>query len=102
MTSILIIVPTARLEEARQIAVTQFEQVAEETFVPCGSPTGANPPTHYWLRGQFRPEAATKLAQLAPSLPWAEVHTYDIKTNITFPLGVRDNLGLLPISELPA
>lgn len=71
---------------------------AAQLFVPCGSPTGDAPATHYWAAGLFSEAQAAALQQLSDSLPWAEYFEYDLKTQPGFPRKKLAEMGLQPLN----
>ena len=97
----LLIITADHLPSARALAEAAPFSLAEEDaaklFVPAGSVDGSAPATHYWASGVFNAEQIAALTQLSTSLPWAEMHLYDLATEPQKPQEVLTALGLQPI-----
>lgn len=104
-TRALVIILAEHLPSARALLeLPPFSQTPEqalETFVPAGSPTGADPATHYWLSAELSPAAWAGCQQLCASLPWAECHAYDGVNDPGFPASKLAELGLQPLAPVP-
>jgi hypothetical protein len=101
MTRALLIITADHLPSARALAEMEpFSLPTEEAdklFVPAGSADSSSPASHYWASGVFNADQIAALTQLSTSLPWAEMHLYDLATEPQKPLEVLTALGLQPI-----
>lgn len=102
MIRVLIIIESANLSDAKALALNPpfnlDAALAAQLFVPAGSATGDLPASHYWASGQFTEEQAAAFLQLAPALPWAQTHEYDLFTQPSFPQEVLTAMGLQPLT----
>lgn len=85
MTRLLIIIPADILDAVREAASIEFGAEANSEFVPAGSPTGAEPATHYWLAGLFTDEHLALVNNLLLTFPTAYTESYDLSSNPTRP-----------------
>jgi len=103
MTRLLLIIKAEYLSSARAMAEdAPFSLTAEEAarmFVPAGSADGIPPATHYWASGVFTQEQEFALAHLSSSLPWAEMHAYDLTSAPQKPLEILAAAGLQRIVQ---
>lgn len=104
MTRALLIILAEHVDSARALATASPFNLTEEQaaglFVPCGSPTGALPATHWWAAGAFEPTHWNAIQGLAMLLPWADCHAYNLDTQPDFPFAKLAELNLLPL-EVP-
>ena len=99
MTRLLIIIPADILDAVREAASIDFGAEANSEFVPAGSPTGAEPATHYWLAGLFTDEHYATVQQIALSFPTAHLEVYDMASHPVRPFELLAEMGLKPIAK---
>lgn len=100
----LVIVPAEHVVSARAIAESAFDlpaEVAAKEFVPAGSPTGAEPATHYWIATKFGDSQWVELQQLASTIGWGHVEAYDLDTEPLKPWDILAAMGLQPLKHEP-
>lgn len=99
MTRLLIIIPADILDAVREAASIDFGAEANSEFVPAGSPTGAEPATHYWLAGLFTDEHYVTVQQIAIGFPTAHLETYDFDVHPEKPFELLAEMGLKSIAK---